>query len=156
MWCLCQASPLGISPVGACPLQRLPHPRDYPQLHKACLMSGGPYKLGLLQKGRLGYSSHRVQGVWSNGLRHSPHQCCAPLRWCHLSVSHHLGGQQCHTSRWYSHQASALGGESLPTPPQIKLPPLVAQVHRTMEDLQLEGGEMVADLSITPGGCRRR
>ena len=28
-----------------------------------------------------------------------------------------------------------------------------AQVHRTMEDLQLEGGETVADPSVTPGGA---
>ena len=117
MWRLCQASPLQISPVGVCPLQRPPYPGDYPQLCKAYLISGGPYKLGPLQKGRLGHSSHRVQGVWSNGLRHSPHWCCTPLRWCHLSVSHHLGSWHHHTSRQYSHQASPLGGESLLTPP---------------------------------------
>ena len=42
------------------------------------------------------------------------------------------------------------------TPLQIKLPPQAAQVHRTMEDLPLEGGEAVANPSVTPGGCRRR
>ena len=33
---------------------------------------------------------------------------------------------------------------------QIKLPPWVAQVHRTAEDLPLEGGETVADPSVAP------
>ena len=42
------------------------------------------------------------------------------------------------------------------TPPWIKLPPWVAQVHRTTGDLQLEGGEMVADPSVTQEACRRR
>ena len=41
-------------------------------------------------------------------------------------------------------------------PSTDKTAPVVAQVHRTVGDLQLEGREMVADLSITPGGCRRR
>ena len=68
---------------------------------------------------------------------------------------HPSGGAPC-TSRQYSCQAGPSAGESLPTPLQIKLPPWVAQVHRTMGDLQLEGGEMVADLSVTLGGCRRR
>ena len=73
-----------------------------------------------------------------------------------LSTNHYQGGWQCHTSRRYNCQRSPLGGESLPNPPQIKLPPRVVQVHRTAEDLPLEGGEMVADLSVTPGGCWRR
>ena len=115
-------------------LQRLPHPRDYPQLCKAYLTSGGPYKLGPLWKGRLGHSWHRVQGVWSTLLRHSPRQCRTPLRWHHLSISHHLGGLQLHTSRQYSRQASPLGGESLLTPPQARLPPWAVQVHRTARD----------------------
>ena len=59
----------------------------------------------------------QVQGVWPNGLRHSPRQCHAPLRWHCLSISHHLGSLQLCTSRRYSHQASPLGGESLLTPP---------------------------------------
>ena len=41
-------------------------------------------------------------------------------------------------------------------PPQIKLPPWVAQVHRTTEDLTREGGEVVANPSVTQGACRRR
>ena len=85
-----------------------------------------------------------------------PQQCRAPLRWCHLSISHHLGGLQLSTSRWYSHFARPPGGESRSTPSQIKLPPWAVPVHRTMGDLQLEGGETVADPSVTPGGCRRR
>ena len=44
----------------------------------------------------------------------------------------------------------------LPTPLQIKLPPQVVQVHRTAEDLPLEDGEMVADLSVTPEARRGR
>ena len=40
--------------------------------------------------------------------------------------------------------------------PQIKPLPWVAQVHRTTEDLTLEGGEAVADPSVTQGACRRR
>ena len=31
MWCLCRVSPLQISPVGVCPLQRSPYSGDYPQ-----------------------------------------------------------------------------------------------------------------------------
>ena len=156
MWCLRRASPLQISPVGVCPLQRLSYPRDYLQPPRASLTSGGPYKSGPWQKDRLRCSSHSDQGVWSNLLRHSPRQCHAPLRWHHLSISHHLGGQLLSTSRWYSHLARPPEGESHLTPPQIKLPLLVVQVHRTMGDLQLEGGEMVVDPSVTPGGCRRR
>ena len=156
MWCLCQASPLQISPVGVCPLQRLPYPRDYLQPPRASLALGGPYKSGPWQKDRLGCSSCSVQGVWSNLLRHSPQWCHVPLRWCCLSSSHHLGGQLLSTSRRYSRLTRPPGGESRSTPPQIKLPPWAFQVHRTMGDLQLEGGEMVADLSVTPGWCRRR
>ena len=66
------------------PPPEAPHPGDYPQLHKAYLALGDPYKLGLWQKGRLGHSWHRVQGVCSNLLRHSPHWHCTPLRLCHL------------------------------------------------------------------------
>ena len=156
MWRLCQASPLQISPFGVCPLQKSPHPGDYAQLCRAYLVSGDPYKLGLRQKDRLGHSSSSVQGVCPNLLRHSPWWHCTPLRWCRLSVNHHLGGLQLSASRRYSHLASPPGGESRSIPPQIKLPPWVVQVHRTMGDLQLEGGEMVGDLSVTPGGCRRR
>ena len=156
MWRLCQASPLQISPVGVCPLQRLPYPRDYLQPPRASLTSGGPYKSGPWPKDRLGHSSCSVQGVWSNLLRHSPRQCHAPLRWCHLSISHHLGGRLLSTSRWYSCLVSPPGGELRSTPPQIKLPPWVVQVHRTEGDLQQEGRETVANLSVTPGGCRRR
>ena len=118
-------------------------------------MLGGPYKSGLQQKDRLGHSSCSVQGVWSNLLRHSPRQHRAPLRWHCLSISHHLGGLQLSASRWYSCLVSLLGGESHLTPPQIKLPPWVVQVHMTMGDLQLEGREMVANPSVAPGGCRR-
>ena len=72
------------------------------------------------------------------------------------SVNHYLGGLQLSASRWYSCLVSPPGGESCLTPPQKKLPPPVVQVHRTMEDLQQEGGETVADPSVTPGGYRRR
>ena len=146
---------LRISPVGVCPLQKSPHPRDYLQPPRASLTLRGPYKSGLQQKDRLGHSSCSVQGVWSNLLRHSPWQCRAPLRWHLLSISHHLGGLQLSASRRYSCLVSPLGGESHSTPPQIKLPPWVVQVHRTTEDLQLEGKEMVANPSVAPGGCRR-
>ena len=156
MWHLCQASPLQISPVGVCPLQRLPYPRDYLQPPRASLTSGGPYKSGPWLKDRLGRSWRSVQGVWSNLLRHSPRQCHAPLRWHRLSISHHLGGQLLSTSRQYSRLVSPPGGELRLTPPQIKLPLRVVQVHRTMGDLQQEGGEMVVDPSVAPGRCRRR
>ena len=43
-----------------------------------------------------------------------------------------------------------------PLLPQIKLLPWVVRVHRTVEDLTLEGGEAVADPSVTPEVCRRR
>ena len=127
MWCLRWASPLQISPFGVCPLQRPPYPGDYPQLHKAYLASGGPYRLGPLQKGKLGHSWHRVHGLWPNRLRCHPCQHHTLLRWHRLSVSHHLASQQLCTSRQYSCQASLLGGESLLTPPLIKLPPTGGQ-----------------------------
>ena len=95
-----------------------------------------------------------VQAAWPNGLRHSPCQCRARPKWHCLSANHYQGGQQCRTSRRYNHQRSPLGEESLLTPPQIKLPPQAAQVHRTMEDLPLEGGEMVANLSVAPEARR--
>ena len=104
----------------------------------------------------LGHRQHGVQVAWPNGLRHSPRQCCTYLKQCHLSTNHYQGDQQCRTSRRYNCQRSPQGGELLPTPPQITPPPPpgAAQVHRTMEDLPLEGGEVVADPSVTPGACR--
>ena len=88
--------------------------------------------------------------------RHSPRQCRVCPKWCCLSTNHYQGSQQCCTSRWYNCQRSPPGGELLPTPWQIKLPLGVAQVHRTAEDLPLEGREMVANLSVTPEACRGR
>ena len=41
-------------------------------------------------------------------------------------------------------------------PPQIKRLLWVVQVHRTMEDLTLEGGEAAADPSVAQGACKRR
>ena len=97
-----------------------------------------------------------VQAAWPNGLRHSPrqHHVCPKRR--RLSANHYLGGWQCRTSRRYNCQRSPQGGELLLTPRQIKPPRGAAQVHRTMEDLPLEGGEMVADPSVTPEVHRGR
>ena len=156
MWHLHWASPLQISPVGVCPFQRPPYPRDYPQLRKAYLALGGPYRLGPLQKGMLGHSWCWVHRLWPNGFRHHPHQCCTCLRWHRLSGSHHLASWQLHTSRQYSCQASPPGEKSLLTPPLIKLPPLVVKAWRTTGDRGLGGGEMVANLPVTPGECKRR
>ena len=50
-----------------------------------------------------GTTSAVSKGSGTNLPRHSLWWCCTPLRWCHLSISHHLGGWQHHTSRWYSH-----------------------------------------------------
>ena len=80
-----------------------------------------------------------------------PHRHHTHLRWHHLSISHHLASHQLHTNRRYSCQASPLGGESLSTPPSIKL-----KAWRTAGDRGLESGEMVADLPVTPGECKRR
>ena len=104
----------------------------------------------------LGHRWHSVLAAWPNRLRHSPRRCCVCPKQCRLSTNHYLGGQQCCTSKWYNHQRSPQGGESLPTPPQMKLPPWAVPVHRTAEDLPLEGGEMVADPSVTPEVCRGR
>ena len=41
-------------------------------------------------------------------------------------------------------------------PSTDKTAPGAVQVHRTVEDLPPEGGEMAANLSVTPRGCRRR
>ena len=98
----------------------------------------------------LGHRWHNVQAAWPNGLRHSPLQCHTCPKWHCLSANHYQGSWQCCTSRRYNCQRSPLGGEWLLTPLQIKLPPGAAQVHRTMEDLPLEGREMVADPSVTP------
>ena len=38
----------------------------------------------------------------------------------------------------------------------MKLPPLVVKALRTTGDRGLEGGEMVANLPVTPGECKRR
>ena len=59
---------------------------------------------------------------------------CTP-KWCCLSANHHQGGWPCHISKRYNHQRSPWGGELLLTPPQIKPPPWVTQVHRTAEDV---------------------
>ena len=50
----------------------------------------------------------------------------------------------------------ALWEGSHSTPPWIKLPPLLVQVHRTAGDLQLGGREMVDNLSVTPGGVQEK
>ena len=97
-----------------------------------------------------------VQVAWPNGFRHSPHRCRACPKWCCLSANHYQGGWQHRTSRRYNCQRSPQGGELLPTPRQIKLPPGAAQVNRTMEDLPLEGGETVADPSVAPEVHRER
>ena len=98
----------------------------------------------------LGHRWCSVPAAWPNGLRHSPLQCRVhPKQHC-LSTNHYQGSRQCRTSRQYNHHRSPLGGELLLTPPQIKLPSGVAQVHRTTEDLPLEGREMVANPSVTP------
>ena len=102
----------------------------------------------------LGHRWRSVPAAWPNGLRHSPlwHHMCP--KWCCLSANHYQGGQQCCTSRRYNRQRSPPGGELLLTPLQIKPPPGAVQVHRTVEDLPLEGGEMVADLSVAPEARR--
>ena len=104
----------------------------------------------------LGHRWCSVQAAWPNGLRHSPRQHHARPKRRHLSTNHYQGGWQHCTSRWYSCQGSPPGGEWLPTPPQVKLSPRVTQVHRTVGDLQLEGGETVANPSVTQEACRRR
>ena len=104
----------------------------------------------------LEHRQHSVQVAWPNGLRHSPRQCCTHPKWHCLSANHYQGGRQCRTSKQYNCQRSPQGGELLPTPQQIKPPLGVAQVHRTMEDLPLEGGETVANLSVTPEVRRGR
>ena len=87
---------------------------------------------------------HRVQVVWPNGPRHSP------------SANHYLADQPPCTESQYSHQVRLWGEELLLTPASIKSPPLAVKAPRTVGDLQLEGGEMVADPSVAPEGCRRR
>ena len=96
------------------------------------------------------------QAAWPNGLRHSPRRRRVHPKWHCLSTNHYQGGWQHRTSRWYNCQRSPQGGELLPTPRQIKPPLGAAQVHRTTEDLPLEGGEMVTDPSVTPEVCRGR
>ena len=103
-----------------------------------------------------GYRWCSVQVAWPNGLRHHPHWHCAHPKWHRLSANHHQGSRPCHISRRYNCQRSPWGGELLPTPLQIKLPPWAVQVHRTTEDLTQEGGEVVADPSVTQEVCRRR
>ena len=97
-----------------------------------------------------------VQVAWPNRLRHSPHRCRTCPKRHYLSTNHYQGDRQCCTSRRYNHQRCPQGGELLPTPLQIKPPPGVVQVHRTAEDLPLEGGEMVANPSVTPEVRRGR
>ena len=104
----------------------------------------------------LGHRWCSIQVVCPNGLRHHPCWCRACPKWCRLSANHSQGSRQCHTSRWYNHQRSPWGGELLLTPPQIKPLLWVVQVHRTMEDLTQEGGEVVANPSVAQGTCRRR
>ena len=104
----------------------------------------------------LGHRWCRVQAVWPNGPRHSPHRHCVHPKWHRLSANHYLADQPPRTDRRYSHQVRLWGEELLLTPALIKLPPLAVKASRTAGDLQLEGGETVADLSVTPGGCRRR
>ena len=98
----------------------------------------------------------RVQAVWPNRPKHSPCQCHTPPKWHSLSTNHYLADQTPCTNRRYSRQVRLRGEELLLTPASIKLPPLVVKAPRTVGDLQLEGTEMVADLSVTPGGCRGR
>ena len=104
----------------------------------------------------LGHSWHRVYGPQPNGLRCHLRWCHTHPRWHRLSVSHHLAGQQLCTSRPYSWQASLLGGESLLTPLPTKLPPLAVKALRSTGDRGPEDREMVADLPVAPGECKRR
>ena len=107
-------------------------------------------------KGMLRHRWHRVQAVWPKGPRHSPRWCSACPKWHLLSANHYLADQLPCTDRRYSHQVRLRGEELLQTPVSIKLPLPVVKAPRTTGDLQLEGGETVADLSVTPQGCRRR
>ena len=50
----------------------------------------------------------------------------------------------------------SMGRRVTPDHPQIKLLPWVVRVHTTAEDLTLEGGEAVANPSVTQEACRRR
>ena len=104
----------------------------------------------------LGHRWHSIQVAWPNRLRHHPHQSRARPKWRRLSTNHYQGSWQCCTSRRYNRQRSPRGGESLPTPPQIKPLSWAAQVHRTAEDLTQEGEEVAADPSVTQRVCRRR
>ena len=104
----------------------------------------------------LGHRWCSIQVAWPNRLPHRPHQHRTHPKWCRLSANHYQGSQPCCISRRYNRQRSPRGGELLPNPPQIKLPPWVVQVHRTVEDLTQEGGEVAADPSVTQEACRRR
>ena len=143
------------------PSWRLPPPEAPPSRGLPAAPQGLPgVGRSLMMRGAAERNTQAQMAQGPSGLaqwaRHSPHWHCTHPKWHRLSTNHYLGGQQHCTNRWYNCQGSPQGGELLWTPPQIKLPLWVAQVHRTVGDLQLEGGEMVADLSVAPGGCRRR
>ena len=100
-------------------------------------------------------SGCRLHGLRPSRLRCCGLRCHVLLRWHHPSVSHHPAGQQLHTSRWYSHQASLPGWESLLTPPPTKVFPQVVKVPRAMGDRVLEVRTITADLPVTSGECKR-
>ena len=88
--------------------------------------------------------------------QHSPWWYHAPLRWCHLSVSHHLGGRLLSTSRRYSRLARPPGGESRSTPSTDKTAPVGGPSSqdrgRPTTREWGDGGRSVSH----PRGCRRR
>ena len=84
----------------------------------------------------------------------------------HVSAAHAPNGTtSLPTTTWVASNAIPAGSTTAKEvhregvasdPPADKTTPAAVQVHRTVEDLPLEGGEMVADPSVTPEAHRGR
>ena len=153
MWCLCQVSPLQISPVGVCPLQRSPYSGDYPQ-H----LPGVGRSIQIRAATERHTRAQLVQGP--RGLAQWT-QMPPTLAPCTPQMALPLCQPPPNQPSTPYQQAVQLPGKSSGrgvslTPPWIKLPLLAAKTWRTMVDRGLGGGEMVADLPVTPGECKRR
>ena len=124
-------------------------PSSLPGVRRSLMLRGVAERNAIAQTMQCPGSLAQWAQTQSTSMLCAPKQCC-------LSANHYQGDWQCCTSRRYNCQRSPQGGKLLPTPQQIKLPPGVVQVHRTKEDLPLEGGEMVANPSVTPEVRRGR
>ena len=148
MWHLCQASPLQISPVGVCPSGG-PLPQELPTASQS--LPG----IGVSMQIRAAVERHAraqlAEGPW------------APAQWAQMPPMSALPLCQPPPGRPVTPYQQAVQPPGKSTGRRVtfdssidKTAPAGGQTLRTAGDRGLEGREMVANLPITPGECKRR